>query len=126
MAVVLGTIEGTKTCQLKLLSTTLYPLNRKHPTLDAKDPLRTGVNVDSRVDCADFILNGLVCATAQVEPSVVLVLESSNRRDKRRSSDDGGLHLDFSNGNDSDFLLCLSAERVKRCLYKRVTRRGGR
>jgi hypothetical protein len=41
------------------------------------------MDIDSRVDCADLVLSGLVCATAKVEPSVVLVLESSNRRDKR-------------------------------------------
>lgn len=52
----------------------------------------TGVNVDGRVDRANLVLSGR--GTAQVETSVVLVLKSSNRRDKRRSSDDGGLHVD--------------------------------
>jgi hypothetical protein len=66
----------------------------KLPTLAIYNGSRTGSNVDSLVECADFIL-GLVCATAHVEPSVVLVLKSSNGRDKRRSSDNGGLHFDF-------------------------------
>ena len=52
------------------------------------------MNVDGSVDRANLVLSGLGCTTAQVETSVVLVLKGSNRRDKRRSSDDGGLHLD--------------------------------
>ena len=53
------------------------------------------MDVDSRVDGADLFRSGLVCATAQVEARVVLVLKGSDGRDKRRSGDDGGLHLGF-------------------------------
>ena len=69
----------------ELVTHLLFPkvLNQTPLTVDIRDTLRTGMDVHSRVDCADLVLSGLVCATAQVEPSVVLVLKSSNRRDKR-------------------------------------------
>lgn len=127
MAVVLGTIEGTGIRQLSKLFYTICPsLNYKHLALKRKNQSHTGVNIDSRVDRADFVLSGLVCATAQVETSMVLVLKGSNRRDKCRSSDDGGLHFDFRMVTDPVVFRFLSAERVKRCGCKRVTGHGGR
>jgi hypothetical protein len=70
---------------MELVTPLLFPqvLNQTPSTFEIKETLRTGMDIDSRVDCADLVLSGLVCATAKVEPSVVLVLESSNRRDKR-------------------------------------------
>ena len=72
------------------------------------------MNVDSRVDRADLILSGLVCATAEVEASVVLVLKSSSGRNERRSSDNGGLHLEVGMATGPVLIRCISAERVKR------------
>jgi hypothetical protein len=80
---------------IEAISYHLSFLELQAPNSQKKNQLHTGVNIDSRIDRADFVLDGLVCATAQVEPSVVLVLKGSNRRDKRRSGDDGGLHFDF-------------------------------
>lgn len=66
----------------------------------------TSMNVDSCVDRANFLRRGLIGRTAHVETSVVLVLKSSNRRDKRRSSDDRGLHLDGGLATDP-ILICM-------------------